>query len=390
MTISAMNIRTFVSVAAALPADTSILLRGITGIGKSSVVRQLVDVIAKLENLPSMHFIDRRLSQMGEGDMIGLPSTDGHVTRFNPPDWIKRACDEPCVLFLDELNRATPEVMNAAFQLCLDREMNGHRLHPQTRIFSAINDGAEYSVNDMDPALLDRFWVIDFRPDLTDFVDHGKGAGKIAPVVLDFVQAYPKWLDPQKTTETGSKTTSRRSWARLSNALTRAGIVDEPTQPLFYGICIGYIGVEASIAFSDFAKTQNFQISGKDIVNNYSKVQEKVKALGGDKHNDLVAKVAEFVTKKLKDITPEQGANLCLFMNDLGSEHRFSCWGKLTSLGIDRLELARSIHKYCAASVLSVFGVPMGDKGINVIPNIPGVFKTTLAKTLIECCHTMI
>ena len=116
--MTTMSIKTFLSVANVLPGTTSVLLRGPHGIGKSQVVRKVAEGFG-------LEVIDRRLSQMTEGDMIGLPSTDGEVTRFNPPEWFKRACVAPVALFLDELNRATPEVMQAAFQVVLDRELNG-------------------------------------------------------------------------------------------------------------------------------------------------------------------------------------------------------------------------------------------------------------------------
>src|SRR5437867_2646181 len=88
---------------------------------------------------------------------VTFPSTDWNVTRFNPPEWYMQACERPMVLFLDELNRATNEVMQAAFQIVLDRQLNGWKLHPLTRVYAAINMGANYTVNEMDPALLDRF-----------------------------------------------------------------------------------------------------------------------------------------------------------------------------------------------------------------------------------------
>mgnify|MGYP003338804908 CR=1 FL=1 len=97
--MTTMQVRTFLKVAPLLPRETSVLLRGAHGIGKSQVVRQVAKGFG-------LQVTDRRLSQMSEGDMIGLPSTDGEVTRFNPPSWYKEACDRPMCLFLDELNRA--------------------------------------------------------------------------------------------------------------------------------------------------------------------------------------------------------------------------------------------------------------------------------------------
>ena len=116
----------------------SVLLRGAHGIGKSQVVRQIAKGFG-------LQVTDRRLSQMSEGDMIGLPSTDGEVTRFNPPEWYKDACTHARCLFLDELNRGLVGVLNGMFQIVLDRELgNGPdgkpmRLHPDTQVIAAVN-----------------------------------------------------------------------------------------------------------------------------------------------------------------------------------------------------------------------------------------------------------
>ena len=347
---TSMSIKTFLSVAEVLPVDTSVLLRGPHGIGKSQVVRQ----VAKSFKLP---VIDRRLSQMTEGDMVGLPSTDGEVTRFNPPDWYKRACTTPVCLFLDELNRATPEVMQAAFQVVLDRELNGWTLHSETRVFAAVNNSAAYTVNEMDPALLDRFWTIDLEPTVEDWVTWARD-GHIADIVTDFIAANEKWLDCPKDSEPGKVTPSRRSWERLSNALTLADIVDKPDNQLFYPLCRGYIGNEATIAFHSFAKTIDYQVSGADVINGYSKVKKKVNKLGTEKHNILIEKVTDYVTKNLKTLDDKQGKNLQDFMRDLPGELRVACWSKLTQgSGTENLELAKQIHKWCVECILESFGV---------------------------------
>ena len=68
-----------------------------------------------------------------------------------------RACNEPVILFLDELNRGLPAVQQSFFQIVLDRQLgndidgNPYDIHPETRIFAAINHGNEYDVNDSCP-----------------------------------------------------------------------------------------------------------------------------------------------------------------------------------------------------------------------------------------------
>lgn len=364
---TSMSIKTFLAVAEVLPVDTSVLLRGPHGIGKSQVVRQLATTF----KLP---VIDRRLSQMTEGDMVGLPSTDGEVTRFNPPDWYKRACTSPVALFLDELNRATPEVMQAAFQVVLDRELNGWKLHSETRVFAAVNNSAAYTVNEMDPALLDRFWTIDLEPTVEDWVLWARD-GHVTDIVTDFIAANEKWLDCPKDSEPGKVTPSRRSWERLSNALVGADIADKPDNQLFYPLCRGYIGNEATIAFHSFAKTIDYQVSGADVINGYSKVKKKVNKLGTEKHNILIEKVTDYVTKNLKTLDDKQGKNLQDFMKDLPGELRVACWSKLTQgSGTENLELAKQIHKWCVEGILESFGVS-ADAAIKALSSAPSKKK---------------
>ena len=85
-----------------------ILIRGRHGVGKSEVVYQLAADLG----LP---VVERRASQMTEGDLLGMPSPEAvevngqQGSKFNPFEWFLRACTSPC-LFLDEVDRATTEV----------------------------------------------------------------------------------------------------------------------------------------------------------------------------------------------------------------------------------------------------------------------------------------
>lgn len=388
--MTSMAVQTFLRVAPKLPPSISILLRGNHGIGKSQLARQLARLVARLLEMSSFPVIDRRLSQVSEGDIIGLPSTEGSVTRFNPPDWYKRACNEPVLLFLDELNRATPEVMQAAFQIILDRELNGHKLHPQTRVMSAVNVSAAYNVNEIDPALLDRFYVVDLTPDLKDWVTWGRqpcddtdpsvkaikqlfGGLNCAPLIVDFIAENERFLDPPKNFNPGDVQVSRRSWERLGDALAFAGVIDHPTDDSFYPICTGFIGVDATIKFCDYAKSVDNRFTGEDVVERYQKVRPKIQGRQ-NMYNAAIDKAATYV-QTLTKVNERQGKNIDAFMNDLPGELRVSLWTKLTSKGIDQLELAKSLHVYLASHVLDVFGVPMGEAGIGVIPNIPGIFR---------------
>ena len=149
-----VDFKTFTKLAPAVSAaGLPVILRGRHGVGKSQVVYQ----IAKDLELP---VVERRASQMTEGDLVGLPSVDGDRTSFNPPDWFKVACEKPVLLFLDEVDRAVLEVRQGIFELTDSRKLNGHHLHSETVVFAAVNGGEhgeQYQVNEMDPAELDRW-----------------------------------------------------------------------------------------------------------------------------------------------------------------------------------------------------------------------------------------
>ena len=84
----AVDFNTFLTVAPhVLDARLPILLRGRHGVGKSQVVYQIADT----RELP---VVERRASQMTEGDLLGLPDTaDTEIngrkaTTWNAPDWL--------------------------------------------------------------------------------------------------------------------------------------------------------------------------------------------------------------------------------------------------------------------------------------------------------------
>lgn len=395
--MSTMLVSTFMRVAPMLPPTTSVLMRADHGVGKSQLVRQVADVIRSVPGFGEKYtfpVIDRRLSQLTEGDLMGLPSTDGAVTRFNPPDWYVRACQEPVLLFLDELNRATGEVLQGAFQIVLDHELNGHKLHPLTRVYAAINAGAVYNVNEVDPALLDRFWTIDLKPDLNDWLAWARrpactqdpeqrrikdlfGGLNCLPLIVDFIvdSGNDRWLDPPVNSDPGSVQVSRRSWERLGDALAFAGVVDQPNDELFYAICVGYVGAEAAIKFTEFAKANELRFTGDDLVNGYPRFRDRIMAKGStDVLNDAIEKIAIHLGT-LEKVTKKQGENLRSFMSDLPAELRISFWGKVSAGGAARIDFIKSVHPYLVKLILDVFNVPLGEAGIGVVPNIPDIFN---------------
>lgn len=321
-----MDIATFISVAKRLPPEISVLVRGPHGIGKSETVHQIADGFG-------LELIDRRMSQMTEGDVIGLPKLEDGCTRFLPAEFIKIACERPVLLFLDEINRATQEVMQACFQLCLDRELNGNRLHPDTRIFAAVNASAAYQVNEMDPAFIDRFFVVDLTPSADDFFKYAEGKDKegnqrLHQDLIRFLKERETRLDPAANVSPGTKDSSRRSWFRLNNAFKVNNYYDveyEENDSLYgqaYSMALGFVGVNCASDLMDYLKKREKRITAANVLDEYPKYQSKAKKLGQDKLNTLIDMIVQHA--KSNKISVEQAKNIAKFVGDLPGELRVS------------------------------------------------------------------
>ena len=185
------------------------------GLDKASkAIGQILPTCLLIGSVLQLPVIDRRLSQMTEGDIIGLPCLKDGTTKFLPVDWIKIASQRPVLLFLDEINRASLEVQQAVFQLVLDRELNGLRLHPETRVYTAVNNGMSYQVNNMDPALLRRFWTVDLEPTVKDWLAWAKLSDDMDPVIISFISENSQFL--QTSSEERHRTTNSVSCIRYS------------------------------------------------------------------------------------------------------------------------------------------------------------------------------
>jgi len=245
-----------------------ILLRGRHGIGKSSVVYQFgAD--------RGLTVVERRISQMTEGDLLGLPSTDGRVTTWNPPAWFKQACDEPVVLFLDELDRGTLEVRQGVFELADSRKLAGHKLHEGTIIIAACNGGegeTNYLVAELGPAELDRWTVMDVSPTIEEGIDYLASQG-LPSLAVDFLRSYPKHFEHNSDFEPNKVYPSRRSWERFGDIVNRNDWFAtkdslEHNKGLVFLTASSFVGIDAGAALQNYINDYEWTISIDDILVN--------------------------------------------------------------------------------------------------------------------------
>lgn len=250
---------------AAAQADDTVIMEGLHGIGKSQAVKQFAAEYG-------YHLEELFLSQQEVGDLIGNPKTievDGEfITIWSKPIWLDRIYKNaeqgiPSVVFLDEINRAPNDVRQSALQLVLERQIHEHILPTvngqRTMIVAAINPADQYQVDELDPALLDRFLHVHVEADAPAFLKWGRKTG-VNSIVLDFITEYPDrlhWM-PQD----GGVGATPRSWAKLGDFMDNVNSIQDE---ILFQIMKGKIGVEIASQFYSFFKNYVDVVKMEDI-----------------------------------------------------------------------------------------------------------------------------
>ena len=163
----------------------SVFIWGAPGIGKSSAVTQ----VAKDKEL---ELIDLRISQLAPTDIRGLPYTKNGRAHFAPPSFLPT--DGEGILFLDELNMASPSVMGIAQQLILDRQVGDYKVPEGWFIVAAGNRTEDRAaISQMPAPVANRFIHFHIDSSLDSWKEYAIGAG-INEKILAFLNFRPQLL----------------------------------------------------------------------------------------------------------------------------------------------------------------------------------------------------
>lgn len=276
------------------PAEQNIMLVGKHGIGKSRILEDFY-------SSKGCKVVTLFLGQMSDpGDLIGLPekNEESGKTDFMLPYWFPTD-GKPIVLFLDELNRARPEVLQTIMDLTLNRKLAGKSLPAESRIISAVNNGNEYQLTDLDPALVSRFNIYEFAPTVTDWISWAGHAG-IDSRIIDFIDNNPEYLDGNEDApDSGSfeRTPDRRSWERASNILKKFPELSELHKPILTGI----IGNKTTALFYKFILEHKTPSAQELLCGNFPDVIPKLEKLSIPDFTFLNSSLFRFIECKNRD-----------------------------------------------------------------------------------------
>ncbi len=255
--------------AGAVQSGVAVFLHGKSGDGKSARVRQLDPdcEILYLRNASPELLNGKSVYNANTGEMLDLA-----------PTWYKKICetckrepDKLHILFFDELSNAYPNIQGMAFNIILDREVNGiWKLPDNCRIVAAGNEMREsLAANELVEPLFGRFAHVYIETDTNSWLKWGATPRmdyqrldfaqkpclhKIHPAVYAFI-AYKKEA-ALRSRFTGEKPNADpRKWEMASRILYQTGKPE---------MLRALVGIELTREFCHFCNRQT--ISLQDVI----------------------------------------------------------------------------------------------------------------------------
>jgi len=316
-------------------SGVAIWVWGAHGCGKSETVMGASDKL-------HINTIDIRSALTEAGDWLGLPATsrdsqgkaiaEYYMSSFLPqdPNW-------KGFIFLDELNRARPDVLNCVFQLVLNRRIMNHYMLPAGATIVAAGNPSDddYQVTDVDPALLSRFCHISLTSPREEWLSYAKT--NVRDDIRSFISSSDaKTLDHKvKEFDISLITPNRRGWTMLSkmvDALEKLGYLDE----CLIDVASGLIGSNFAVQFEQFRNSSYARIDVDKILPAYESIRDQVKKFVEDGRLPEQAEAIEILFEKIK-LNDEkvvednkQFKNLMMFVTDIAQDVAYHAAQKIT------------------------------------------------------------
>lgn len=243
---------------------------GPAGIGKT----QAVHAFGAAKGVKVFEY---RLAYSEPGDIRGLPiAMENGVMKFTRPEDLPSLEDENCIIFLDEINRATIPMQNGVMQMTDGSGRVGTHILPKgCLVVAAMNpDNANYMVNALDQALVSRFSMVPVDYDRNVLLSYARDKNW-HPKVLGFI-AMEANLFSSGDFDGETNTATPRSLERLSRA-EHAGLSNK--NDVHKITAIGLLGPKIGVEYYNYATgeqpiTFDELIHDKDILKRVKKLSD--------------------------------------------------------------------------------------------------------------------
>ena len=205
----------------AIESDIAVFLHGPSSEGKSARVKQIDPTceIIYLRNATPDSLNGRSVYNQSTGEMIDIP-----------PTWYKKVkakCeqepDKLHVVFFDEINNALPSIQGMAFNIVLDREVNGlWKLPPNARVVAAGNDMQDsLAANQIAAPFFNRFAHVYIETTTEKWLQWARD-NRIHPAIYSFI-AYKKGESLRSKYDGVKPNADPRKWEMASKMLYATG-----------------------------------------------------------------------------------------------------------------------------------------------------------------------
>lgn len=238
---------------------------GAAGVGKSEVIAQIADEMfgakhgleidenGRLREKKSKkftnhrpYFVDLRLLLLDPVDLRGLPRLNGdNLAHWCPPDFLPK--DGEGILFLDELNAATPLVQASAYQLVLNRKVGEYELPEGWHIIAAGNRETDRAITHRMPSpLANRFVHLEFEIDPEDWIAWAL-RNAVRTEVISFIRMRYNLLHQFDPKRNDKAFPTPRTWVFVSQLMDT-----KPSGTVELSLLQGTVGEGAGAEFKAF------------------------------------------------------------------------------------------------------------------------------------------
>lgn len=258
-------------------------LIGYTGVGKTDMGRII-------SNRHNRQLIELNLALHSTEDLIGYPykGDDGKM-HWAPPAWFPEE-ENKCILYVDEINRASKDVLNAIMPLILTGQLHEHKLPIGTWIMSAMNPDSDdfdmvYSFDDA--AIISRLIFIEVPPEFISWQRWLKNNQKHDDVIINFLEKHPQYFVPEiKNVISQNIRPNPRSWTKFINILHYCKAQKMKPLDALDLICKGLLG-------------DNINIRLATLLDSYFEDADFNQIFNDDLNNENAISVANFIIQGL-------------------------------------------------------------------------------------------